>query len=72
MLAARPRSPLAFSLPVMNIIIGLPLPETTLRKSTGPTVMASFGVLVGARRERAGAVGDDQLVGVGAAVRARR
>src|SRR5262249_28030885 len=43
MLAARPRSPLAFSLHVMNIIIGLPLPETILRKSTGPTLTASFG-----------------------------
>src|SRR5205814_9597155 len=43
MFAARPRSPLAFSLPVMNIITGLPLPETTLMKSTGATVTASFG-----------------------------
>ena len=68
MLAARPRSPLALSLPVMNIITGLPLPEMTLRKSTGPMVRASFGSLSGLGDERAGAVGDDQLVGVGAAV----
>jgi len=43
MFAARPRSPLAFSLPVMNIITGLALLDTTLRKSTGPSVMVSRG-----------------------------
>ena len=47
MFAARPRSPLAFSLPVMNIITGFPLPDTTLRNSTGPMVNASFGSFSG-------------------------
>ena len=47
MLAARPRSPFAFSLPVMNIITGLPPPETILRNSTGPMVRASFGSCCG-------------------------
>src|SRR5437764_139172 len=43
MLAASPRSPLAFSLPVMNSVTGLALPVTTLRKSTEPRLSASFG-----------------------------
>ena len=41
--AANARSPLALILPVMNIIIGLPSPETTLRNVTGSMVMASLG-----------------------------
>src|ERR1700710_1237292 len=45
--AASPRSPFALILPVMNIIIGLPSPETTFRKTTGSMVMASLGSRTG-------------------------
>src|SRR5688572_32462870 len=43
-LAARPMSPLAFSLPVMNIIIGFAAPATSWRKSGPPMLIESFGL----------------------------
>ena len=65
MLAARPMSPFAFSLPLMNMITGLALPETTLTKSTGATVIASCGwSVVGSVGGLAPAVGDAHLVRV--------
>ena len=33
---ARPRSPRALTLPIMNIMAGLPVPVMSLRNSTGP------------------------------------
>ena len=42
--AARPRSPLALTLPIMNIIAGLPLPVMSLRNSTGPITSDRSGL----------------------------
>ena len=70
--AARPRSPLALILPIMNIIAGLPVPVIELEELGRAEHERQVGGLRRALLDPAGAVLDDDGVGVAAVARVHR